>query len=128
MLSYTFASPFHQSELSNSTVISTYAKNYCQYNYSKLLLIGKVRSITYFCLLIPAIVLIGFVLKYFYLLRGTNQIRSVQQLWTIRATSLLCIIVFYDVYLFYLEHIAETYQSFFVASRHYLFNAAVQYT
>ncbi|CAF4016753.1 unnamed protein product, partial [Rotaria magnacalcarata] len=40
----------------------------------------------------------------------------IQKLWTIRVTSLLCIVVFYDAYLYYLEHIAETYKSFLLAS------------
>ena len=49
-------------------------------------------------------------------MRGTNQIPAIQKLWTIRVTALLCILVFYDIYLYYLEHIAETYRSFLLSS------------
>jgi hypothetical protein len=49
-------------------------------------------------------------------MRGTNQVPSIQKLWTIRVTILLCILIFYDIYLYYLEHIAETYRSFLLSS------------
>ncbi|CAF4710833.1 unnamed protein product, partial [Rotaria sp. Silwood1] len=114
MLIYALASPFTQAD-SNST-ISIYTNKYCPYNYSKLRSIATARSIIYFCLFIPALILIGFVLRYFYLLRGTNQVAPIQKLWTIRVTSLLCVIVFYDIYLYYLEHITETYKSYLLAS------------
>jgi hypothetical protein len=114
MLAYAFASPLNQSGY--NPVISAYTKNYCPYNYSKLRTIATARSIIYFCLLIPGLVLIGFVLRYFYLMRGTNQVEPVQKLWTIRVTSLLCVLVFYDIYLYYLEHVSETFRSFLIAS------------
>ena len=60
--------------------------------------------------------MIAFVLRYFFLMRGTNQIPPIEKLWTIRVTTLLCTLVFYDIYLYYLENIAETYKSFLVAS------------
>ncbi len=106
--------PFNQSNA--NSVISVYTNKYCPYNYSKLTSIATGRSIIYFCLFIPALILIGFVLRYFYLMRGTNQIPPGEKLWTIRVTSLLCALVFYDVYLYYLEHVAETYRSFLLAS------------
>jgi hypothetical protein len=114
MLTYALASPFSQRD-TNST-ISALITNYCPYNYSKLYAIALARSIIYFCLFIPAITLISFVLRFFYILRGTNQISPIQKLWTIRVTTLLCTLVFYDIYLFYLEHVAETYRSFLLAS------------
>lgn len=114
LLTYSLASPFNQRD-SNST-LSTYMVNYCPYNFWKLSIIAQVRSIIYFCLLFPALILIGFVLRYFYLMRGTNQIPAIQKLWTIRVTILLCVLVFYDIYLYYLEHIVETYQSFLLSS------------
>jgi hypothetical protein len=79
-------------------------------------MLATARSIIYFILFIPALILIGFVLRYFFLMRGTNQIPPIEKLWTIRVTALLCILVFYDVYLYYLEHIAETFRSFLLAS------------
>jgi len=114
MLIYALASPFNQSNA--NSVISIYTNKYCPYNYSKLTSIATARSIIYFCLFLPALILIGFVLRYFYLMRGTNQIPPGEKLWTIRVTSLLCALVFYDVYLYYLEHVAETYRSFLLAS------------
>ncbi|CAF0757567.1 unnamed protein product [Rotaria sordida] len=114
ILIYTLASPFYQN---NSRVIySTYTTKYCLYNYSKLYMLATARSILYFILFIPALIAIGFVLRYFYIMRGTNQIRPIEKLWTIRVTSLLCILIFYDIYLYYLEHIAETFKSFLLAS------------
>jgi hypothetical protein len=114
MFIYTFASPFYQrsSTLSYSAVTT----KYCLYNYAKLQILATARSIIYFCLFIPALVLIGFVLRYFFLMRGTNQIPPIEKLWTIRVTALLCTLVFYDIYLYYLEHIAETFKSFLLAS------------
>jgi hypothetical protein len=114
MLIYALASPFGPRDF-NST-ISLYTKNYCSYNYSKLESIATARSIIYLCLLIPSLILIGFVLRYFYLMRGTNQVPPIEKLWTIRVTSLLCVLVFYDVYIYYLQHIAETFRSFLLAS------------
>ncbi|CAF2508380.1 unnamed protein product [Rotaria sp. Silwood2] len=114
MLIYALASPFTQADV--TTTISIYTNKYCPYDYSKLRSIATARSIIYFCLFLPALILIGFVLRYFYLMRGTNQVPPIQKLWTIRVTSLLCVIVFYDVYLYYLEHITETYRSFLLAS------------
>jgi len=114
MLFYALASPFYQRGY--VTVISLYTKNYCPYNYSKLGSIATARSIVYFCLFFPALILIGFVLRYFYLMRGTNQVLPIQKLWTIRVTTLLCLIVFYDIYIYYLEHIAETFRTFLLAS------------
>ncbi|CAF1274430.1 unnamed protein product [Rotaria sordida] len=114
MLIYALASPFTQRDTISK--ISQYTTKYCPYSYSKLSAISTARSIIYFCLFVPSIILIGFVLRYFYLMRGTNQISPIQKLWTIRVTSLLCIIVFYDIYLYYLEHITDTYKSVFLAS------------
>jgi hypothetical protein len=114
MLIYAFASPFYSPDLNSN--ISKYTKNYCPYNYSQLRSIATGRSIIYFCLFFPALILIGFVLRYFYLMRGTNQVPPIQKLWTIRVTALLCILVFYDVYLYYLEHVAETFRSFLLSS------------
>jgi len=114
MLIYAFASPFYQSGY--NPIISMYTKNYCPYNYTKLRAIATARSIIYFCLLFPGLILIGFVLRYFYLMRGTSQVLPIQKLWTIRVTSLLCVLVFYDIYLYYLEHISETFRSFLLAS------------
>ena len=114
MFVYALASPFIQRN--SNSIISEYTNKYCQYDFSKLRSIGTARSVIYFCLFVPSFILIGFVLRYFYLLRGTNQIPTIQKLWIIRATSLLCLIVFYNTYLFYLEHIAETYNSFLLAS------------
>jgi len=114
MLCYALASPFYPRDY--EPLISLYTKNYCLYNYSKLRAIATARSIVYFCLLFPALVLIGFVLRYFYLMRGTNQVLPIQKLWTIRVTTLLCMIVFYDIYIYYLEHIAETFRSFLLSS------------
>jgi hypothetical protein len=114
MVIYILASPFYQR---NSTLLySTYTAKYCLYNYSKLHILATARSIIYFILFIPALILIGFVLRYFFLMRGTNQIPPIEKLWTIRVTALLCILVFYDIYLYYLEHIAETFKSFLLAS------------
>ncbi|CAF1176517.1 unnamed protein product [Adineta ricciae] len=114
ILLYTLASPFYQRNSKLS--YSAYTTKYCLYNYSKLHLLATARSIIYFILFIPALILIGFVLRYFFLMRGTNQIPPIEKLWTIRVTALLCILVFYDVYLYYLEHIAETFKSFLLAS------------
>jgi len=114
MLIYTLASPFYQRN--SKLPYSAYTTKYCLYNYSKLYILATARSIIYFCLLIPALILIGFVLRYFFIMRGTNQIPPIEKLWTIRVTALLCILVFYDIYLYYLEHIAETFKSFLLAS------------
>ena len=114
MLTYSLASPFDQidpnSPLANITV------KYCSYNYKKLTRIATARSIIYFIFLIPASILIILVLKYFFIMRGTNQVPAIQKLWTIRVTTLLAILVFYDIYLYYLEHITETFRSFLLAS------------
>lgn len=114
MFIYFLASPFTQPD--PKSIITNYTVKYCPYNYSKLRSIATAHSIIYFCLFVPALVLIGFVLRYFYILRGTNQIPTIQKLWTMRVTLLLSIAVFYDIYLYYLVHIAETYKSFFMAS------------
>ncbi len=114
MLVYTLASPFYPRN--SKLLYSAYTAKYCSYNYSKLHMLATARSIIYFILFIPALILIGFVLRYFFLMRGTNQIPPIEKLWTIRVTALLCILVFYDVYLYYLEHIAETFRSFLLAS------------
>jgi hypothetical protein len=114
MLIYTVASPFYSRHAKLPYSAST--SKYCFYNYSKLHLLATARSIIYFVLFLPALALVGLVLRYFVLMRGTNQIPPIQKLWTIRATALLCILVFYDVYLYYLEHIAESYKSFLLAS------------
>ncbi|CAF1458717.1 unnamed protein product [Adineta steineri] len=114
LLIYAFASPFNQNY--SSSIISVYTAKYCPYNFSKLQSIATARSIIYFCLFFPATILISFVLRYFYLMRGTSQVPPIEKLWTIRVTALLCILVFYDVYLFYLEHISESYRSFILAS------------
>ncbi|CAF1406890.1 unnamed protein product [Adineta steineri] len=114
MLLYTLASPFYQRN--SKLLYSAYTTKYCLYNYSKLHILATTRSIIYFITFIPALLAIGFVLRYFYLMRGTNQIPPIEKLWTIRVTALLCILVFYDIYLYYLEHIAETFKSFLLAS------------
>jgi hypothetical protein len=114
MFIYTVASPFYQRTARLN--YSTYTTKYCLYNYTKLYMLATARSIIYFILFIPALILIGFVLRYFFLMRGTNQIPPIEKLWTIRVTALLCILVFYDIYLYYLEHIAETFKSFLLAS------------
>ncbi len=114
LFTYAIASPFTERNL-NST-LSNYTASYCPYNYSKLNSIATARSIIYFCLLIPALTLIGFVLRYFYLMRGTNQVPATEKLWTIRVTTLLCTLVFYDIYSYYLEHVAETFRSFLILS------------
>ncbi|CAF1530087.1 unnamed protein product [Adineta ricciae] len=114
MLVYAVASPFKQAP--STPLLSNYTNRYCPYNYTKLESIATIRSFIYFLFFIPALIVIGFVLKYFYLLRGTSQIPAGEKLWTIRVTSLLCILVLYDVYLYYLEHINETYRSFLLAS------------
>ena len=114
MLMYAFSSPFIS--VNNNSSISAYTKNYCPYNYSKLEVIATIRSIIYLCLSIPALILIAFILRYFYILRGTNQIQPIQKLWIIRVTSLVGAIVFYDVFLYYLEHKRETFRSFLLAS------------
>ena len=111
---YTVASPFYQR--SSNLAYVNYAAKYCLYNYSKLQMLATARSIIYFLFFIPSLILIGFVLRYFFLMRGTNQIPPVEKLWTIRVTALLCILVFYDVYLYYLEHMVETFKSFLLAS------------
>jgi hypothetical protein len=114
MLIYAIAAPFDrrdsQSELGKLLI------KYCSYNYRKLRLISTIRSVIYFTLFFPALVLIALVLRYFFLMRGTNQIPPIEKLWTIRVTMLLCALVFYDIYLYYLENISETYKSFLVAS------------
>ena len=114
MVIYTLASPFYSRD--SNLIYANYVAKYCFYNYSKLQLLATARSIIYFLVFIPALVLIGFVLRYFFLMRGTNQIPPVEKLWTIRVTALLCILVFYDIYLYYLEHIVETFKSFLLAS------------
>jgi hypothetical protein len=114
LLTYAVASPFIQND-PNST-LTTYLSSYCSYNFSRLATIALVRSIIYFCILFAALVLIGFVLRYFFLMRGTNQVPAIQKLWTIRATVLLCVLVFYDIYAYYLEHVAETFRSFLLVS------------
>jgi hypothetical protein len=114
LLTYALVSPF--SELDPNSTLGTYMIYYCPYNFSKLNIIAQVRSIIYFCFLFPALILIGFVLRYFYLMRGTNQVPTIQKLWTIRVTILLCVLVFYDIYLYYLEHISETYRTFLLSS------------
>jgi hypothetical protein len=114
MVIYAFASPFNQRDFKPNVAAIT--NKYCLYDYSKLSIIATSRSIIYFCLLIPALVLIGFVLRYFYIMRGTNQVPPGQKLWTMRVTALVCVLVFYDIYLYYLEHVVETYQSLLVAS------------
>ena len=114
ILLYTLASPFYNR---NSKLnYSPYTIKYCLYNYSKLHMLATVRSIVYFVLFIPSSILIGLVLRYFFLMRGTNQIRPIEKLWTIRVTALLCILIFYNVYLYYLDHIAETFKSFLLSS------------
>jgi hypothetical protein len=114
LLIYTVASPFH-SRSSRLPYLKETSK-FCLYNYSKLQLVATARSIIYFLLFVPAVLLIALVLRYFFIMRGTNQIPPVQKLWTIRVAALLAILVFYDVYLYYLEHIAETFKSFVLAS------------
>lgn len=114
MFTYALVLPFTPRD-TNST-LALYTSKYCSYDYSKLYRIATARSIIYFCLFVPSLILIGFVLRYFYIMRRTNQVPPIEKLWTIRVTSLICAIVFYDVYLYYLEHISETYQSFVLAS------------
>jgi hypothetical protein len=114
MMIYTLASPFY--ERNSKLLYAPYTTKYCLYNYSKLYMLATARSIIYFILFIPALILIGFVLRYFFLMRGTNQIPPIEKLWTIRVTALICILVFYEIYLYYLEHIAETFKSFLLAS------------
>ncbi|CAF1685643.1 unnamed protein product [Rotaria magnacalcarata] len=111
---YTLASPFYSD--SSKLIYSTHTAKYCLYNYSQLYILATARSIIYFILLIPALVLIGLVIRYFFIMRGTNQVSPIEKLWTIRVTALLCILIFYDVYLYYLEHIVETFKSFLLAS------------
>ena len=111
---YILASPFYPRN--SKLTYSSYTTKYCLYDYSKLHLLATARLIIYFILFLPALVLIGFVVRYFYFLRGTNQIAPIEKLWTIRVTALLCILVFYDIYLFYLEHLAETFRSFLLAT------------
>ena len=114
MLIYAVASPFYSR---NSRLpYSSQTNKYCLYNYSKLEMMATARSIIYLVLFFPALSLIGLVLRYFFIMRGTNQIPPIQKLWIIRVTALLCILVFYDVYLYYLENIAETFKSFLLAS------------
>ncbi len=114
MFLYTVASPFYKRN--SKLLYSSYTIKYCLYNYSKLHMLATARSIIYFIVFIPALILIGFILRYFFLMRGTNQVPPIEKLWTIRVTALLCILVFYDVYLYYLEHVAETFKSFLLAS------------
>lgn len=114
ILIYTSASPFYQR--STKLAYSLQATKYCLYNYAKMQQMASARSMLYFLLFFPAITMIGLVLRYFYQMRGTNQIPPIQKLWTIRVTALLCILVFYDVYLYYLEHVVETFKSFLLAS------------
>jgi hypothetical protein len=111
---YSLYSPFDKRDLKSP--IDRLLVKYCSYNYRRLLMIATVRSVIYFCLFVPALFLTGFVLRYFFLMRGTNQIPGIQKLWTIRVIALLCGLVFYDVYLFYLENIAETFKSFLTAA------------
>ncbi|CAF1372160.1 unnamed protein product [Rotaria sordida] len=106
MLIYALASPFTQRDTISK--ISQYTTKYCPYSYSKLSAISTARSIIYFCLFVPSIILIGFVLRYFYLMRGTNQISPIQKLWTIRVTSLLSSILRSTYYLVQLIVIACT--------------------
>ena len=114
MLIYMWASPFY--ERNSKLIYSLQTTKYCLYNYSKLHLLATARSIIYFLLFFPALILIGFVLRYFFLLRGTNQIPPIEKLWTIRVTALISILVFYDIYLYYLEHVVESFRSFLLAS------------
>ena len=114
LLLYRIASPFYTRN--SKLLYSLQAAKYCLYNYSKLHMLATVRSVIYFLLFIPSIVLIGFVLRYFFLMRGTNQIPPIEKLWTIRVTALLCILVFYEIYLYYLEHVLETFKSFLLAT------------
>jgi hypothetical protein len=114
MLIYAVSSPFKEQELNSP--LSRITNKYCPYNYPKIRTIATVRSIFYFCLLFPALILIGFVLRYFFIMRGTSQVPPMEKLWTIRVTALLCVLVFYDIYLYYLQHIAETFNSFLLAS------------
>lgn len=114
MLLYAMALPFDR--IDATTALGKIMVKYCSYNYSKLRRIAIVRSAVYFSCFIPGLFLIGCVVRYFFLMRGTNQIPAGQKLWTIRVTALLCTLVFYDMYLFYLENIVETYKSFLLAS------------
>ena len=113
-LVYALFAPFKQPNLNSP--VAAYLANYCPYDYHKLLRLATVRSILYFCSFVPALILIGFVLKFFWVMRGTNQIPAIEKLWTLRTTALLCILVFYDVYLYYLDNILETYRSFLLSS------------
>lgn len=108
------ASPFYTT--SSKLIYSSQTTKYCLYNYSKLHIFATARSVIYFIMFIPALISIGFVLRYFFVMRGTNQIRPIEKLWTIRVTALLCILIFYDIYLYYLEHVSQTFKSFLLAS------------
>ena len=76
ILIYTMASPFHSRN--SKLIYATYTKKYCPYDYSKIKLFTTVRSIIYFILFLPALILIGIVLRYYFLMRGTNQIRPIE--------------------------------------------------
>src|SRR5690349_6057119 len=77
MLIYTLASPFYQRN--SKLIYSDYTAKYCLYNYTKLYMLATARSIIYFILFVPALILIGFVLRYFFLMRGTNQIPPIEK-------------------------------------------------
>ncbi|CAF1632306.1 unnamed protein product [Didymodactylos carnosus] len=113
MLTFTLANPFLGRDEMNLPTNTTHY--YCTYNYEKLEMLQRARSIFYFILFVPTTILLGFVLYYFYILKGTNQIPNIQKLWTLRVTSLLFTIVFYDIYLYYLDNVNQTYTKFVIS-------------
>jgi len=106
--------PFNSVD-SHSTIYE-YTKHFCSYDYGRLHEIATGQSIIYFILFAPSLVLIGFVLRYFYLMRGTNQVPPEEKLRTIRVTSLLCVLVFYEIYLYYLEHVTQSFRALIIGS------------
>ena len=114
MLFYAIVSPFERQYSDNSTALIM--TKYCAYNYKRLRIVAMIRSITYFVSFLPGLIAIGFVIRYFWQMRGTNQIPSIQKLWTIRALSLLTTLVFHEIYLFYFDNVLKTYSSFVLVS------------
>lgn len=114
MLIYALLRPFNTID-SNSSIYE-YTRHFCSYDYGRLHTIATVQSLIYFILFIPSLILIGFVLRYFYLMRGTSQVSPEEKLRTIRATSLLCVLVFYEIYLYYLEHVTQNFRALLIGS------------
>jgi len=114
MLIFAVLQPFNSVD-SHSTIYE-YTKHFCSYDYGRLHEIATGQSIIYFILFAPSLVLIGFVLRYFYLMRGTNQVPPEEKLRTIRVTSLLCVLVFYEIYLYYLEHVTQSFRALIIGS------------